>query len=67
MEKSIRDQLDDAIKEAEEAIKKVLQNFHNKKGMVPRSLSFDAIDVMELGSKHGTDIQVSRVKLVANT
>ncbi|NOR27659.1 MAG: hypothetical protein GQ540_03910 [Lutibacter sp.] len=66
--KTIRDELEDAIKLTENEIKESLQRFHNDTGMIPRSISFKLIDIKSCDmNEPGKVIIVNRVDLLANT
>jgi len=66
--KSIRDLLEDETIAAEEAIKDILQKFHNVTGMIPNGVSFEVIDTKSFGPAEPRKvIWVSSVNLTAST
>jgi len=68
MGKSLRDILEDEIDKTEDEIKIALQKFHNATGMIPTSISFNAIDIKTCSPDEPRKvILISSVNLRANT
>lgn len=68
MSETLTNQVQAKVAEAENAIMAVLQKFHSETGLVPRSISFDVLDVREhedFGKRKR--VLVSGVQLAANT
>ena len=66
--KSLRDMLEDSTTKAEHKIREVLQEFHDETGMIPRGVSFEAIDIKTCSLDEPRKvILVSSVNLTANT
>lgn len=67
MEKSIRDVLEEEIAITENEIRNSLQKFHDKTGMIPKSVRFELIDVAAMDDKRRKVYHVSRVDLTSST
>lgn len=66
--KSLRDMLEDETTEAENAIKNILQKFHNTTGMIPTGISFNVIDVKSCSPNEPRKVVlISSVDLRSNT
>lgn len=64
--KSLRDILEEETVKTESAIRKILQEFHDATGMIPRSIDINDIDVRENASS-GARVIISSVRLSATT
>jgi len=69
MEESLRNILEAETKKAECEIRKILQQYHDRTGMVPASINFSSLDVRtwEDYANQCTKILVNEVYLKANT
>ena len=65
---SLRDQVKQHVQEAQESIRLTLQKLNEDTGLIPESLTFDAIDVSTI-EDHGIRrvIMISNVYVRANT